>query len=113
MNAPEAEDRLFEAVHAHYEQRFGCRILATANAEIFTLCEQVLNAAERDETGRLAFRDRVLNSVLTAIWMSPREATQRLKARWPADKIPGADRRLTEAEAALLEQFHRRPHALN
>jgi len=33
--------------------------------------------------------------------------------QWPADKVPGADRRLTEAEAALLAQLQRRPFALN
>jgi hypothetical protein len=39
------------------------------------MCEQVVIAAppERDD-------DRVFNSVLTAIWMSPREASARLKA---------------------------------
>lgn len=36
-----------------------------------------------------------------------------MNAHWPADKVPGADRRLTEAEAALLAQLRRRPHALN
>lgn len=38
---------------------------------------------------------------------------RRVNAHWPADKIPGADRRLTEAEAALLAQLQRRPYALN
>jgi hypothetical protein len=32
---------------------------------------------------------------------------------WPTDKVPGASRGLTEAEAAKLAQFMRRPHALN
>jgi len=36
-----------------------------------------------------------------------------MNAPWPADKIPGANRGLTEAEAALLAQLQRRPHALN
>ena len=36
-----------------------------------------------------------------------------MNAHWPADKVPGADRRLTEAEAARLEQLQRRPFALN
>ena len=36
-----------------------------------------------------------------------------MTALWPADKVPGQDRRLTEAEAALLAQLQRRPHALN
>lgn len=36
-----------------------------------------------------------------------------MSAHWPTDKVPGADRRLTEAEAALLAQLQRRPHALN
>jgi hypothetical protein len=33
--------------------------------------------------------------------------------QWPADKIPGASRGLTESEAAKLAQFQRRPFALN
>jgi hypothetical protein len=33
---------------------------------------------------------------------------------WPTDKVPGAHNlRLTEAEAARLEQLQRRPYALN
>lgn len=36
-----------------------------------------------------------------------------MNAHWPADKIPGADRKLTASEAALLAQLQRRPHALN
>jgi hypothetical protein len=36
-----------------------------------------------------------------------------MNARWPADKIPGANRELTEAEAARLAQLQRRPFALN
>lgn len=36
-----------------------------------------------------------------------------MNAHWPADKVPGASRRLTETEAALLAQLQRRPHALN
>jgi hypothetical protein len=36
-----------------------------------------------------------------------------MNARWPADKVPGANRGLTETEAALLERLQRRPHALN
>lgn len=36
-----------------------------------------------------------------------------MNARWPARAIPGASRALTEAEAALLAQLQRRPHALN
>jgi hypothetical protein len=32
---------------------------------------------------------------------------------WPAHAVPGASRGLTEAEAALLAQLLRRPHALN
>ena len=36
-----------------------------------------------------------------------------MSTHWPADKIPGASRGLTEAEAALLAQFLRRPYALN
>jgi hypothetical protein len=35
-----------------------------------------------------------------------------MNARWPADKVPGADQRLTDAEE-LLAQLQRRPHALN
>jgi hypothetical protein len=38
---------------------------------------------------------------------------KQMNAHWPADKVPGQDRRLTEAEAALLAQLQRRPHALN
>jgi hypothetical protein len=33
--------------------------------------------------------------------------------QWPTDAVPGASRALTEAEAALLAQLQRRPHALN
>ena len=36
-----------------------------------------------------------------------------MNARWPADKVPGASQGLTEAEAAKLAQFQRRPFALN
>jgi hypothetical protein len=36
-----------------------------------------------------------------------------VNARWPADKVPGANRELTESEAAKLAQFQRRPFALN
>jgi hypothetical protein len=36
-----------------------------------------------------------------------------VSAHWPADKVPGANQRLTEAEVALLAQLQRRPHALN
>jgi hypothetical protein len=36
-----------------------------------------------------------------------------MNARWPADKVPGARQGLTESEAAKLEQFQRRPFALN
>jgi hypothetical protein len=36
-----------------------------------------------------------------------------MNAHWPADKVPGANRGLTEAEAAKLAQLQRRPHALN
>jgi hypothetical protein len=36
-----------------------------------------------------------------------------VNARWPADKVPGASRELTESEAAKLAQFQRRPFALN
>jgi len=36
-----------------------------------------------------------------------------MNALWPADKVPGASRGLTEAEAALLAQLQRRPFALN
>ena len=32
---------------------------------------------------------------------------------WPAHAVPGASRGLTEAEAALMAQLLRRPHALN
>lgn len=35
-----------------------------------------------------------------------------MTARWPADKVPGADRGLTEAEAAKLAELQRRPYAL-
>jgi hypothetical protein len=71
-----AKDRLFEAVHANYQKRYGAPILAHTDDEIFAMCEQVVIAAppERDD-------DRVFNSVLTAIWMSPREASARLKAQ--------------------------------
>jgi hypothetical protein len=34
-------------------------------------------------------------------------------AHWPADRVPGASRGLTETEAVLLAQLQRRPHALN
>jgi hypothetical protein len=36
-----------------------------------------------------------------------------MTAHWPTDKVPGANRGLTEAEAALLAQLQRRPHTLN
>jgi hypothetical protein len=36
-----------------------------------------------------------------------------MNARWAADKIPGANRELTETEAARLAQLQRRPFALN
>jgi hypothetical protein len=36
-----------------------------------------------------------------------------VNAHWPADKVPGASRALTDAEAALMAQLLRRPHALN
>jgi hypothetical protein len=36
-----------------------------------------------------------------------------MNMRWPADKIPGASRGLTDAEEALLAQLQRRPFALN
>jgi hypothetical protein len=36
-----------------------------------------------------------------------------MNARWPADKVPGANWELTESEAAKLAQFQRRPFALN
>jgi hypothetical protein len=37
-----------------------------------------------------------------------------MNARWPVDKIPGAASQvLTEAEAAKLAEFQRRPYALN
>ena len=36
-----------------------------------------------------------------------------MNAHWPHDKVPGAIRGLTEAEAAKLAQFMRRPHALS
>jgi len=36
-----------------------------------------------------------------------------MNAHWPADKVPGASRALTDAEAALMAQLLRRPHALN
>jgi hypothetical protein len=111
MNAP--EDLLFEAVHAHYAQRYGVRILVTFNAEIFALCEKAFDGAEKDEAGKLASPDRMFKSVLTAIWMSPRETTQRVKAGWPTNVVPGAERRLTDAEAELLAQLQHRPHALN
>ena len=32
-----------------------------------------------------------------------------MTALWPADRVPGADRGLTEAEAALLAKLQRRP----
>jgi hypothetical protein len=32
-----------------------------------------------------------------------------MTALWPTDKVPGADRRLTEAEAAMLAKLQRRP----
>lgn len=87
MHNPETKARLFEAVHTRYEQRYGGPILVTSDAEIFTLCEQVFGGAQTDDD------DRVFKSVLTAIWMSPREASARLRftARRPADKVPAAD----------------------
>jgi hypothetical protein len=36
-----------------------------------------------------------------------------MNARWPVHAIPGASRGLTKAEAAVLAQLLRRPHALN
>lgn len=36
-----------------------------------------------------------------------------MNAHWPADKVPGANLKLTVSEAALLTQLQRRPHALN
>lgn len=36
-----------------------------------------------------------------------------MNARWPTHAVPGAKQALTEAEAALLAQLQRRPHALN
>jgi hypothetical protein len=36
-----------------------------------------------------------------------------MNAHWPADKVAGASQGLTEAEAAKLAQFQRRPFALN
>jgi hypothetical protein len=36
-----------------------------------------------------------------------------MNARWPTHAVPGASRALTEAEAALMAQLLRRPHALN
>ena len=101
-----AREALFEAVHARYQKRCGAPILAHTNDEIFALCEQVVIVAppERDD-------DQVFNSVLTAIWMSPRETDARRRffsGSWPADKVTGADRRLIDAEAELLEQFQ--PH---
>jgi hypothetical protein len=36
-----------------------------------------------------------------------------MNARWPIHAVPGAKQALTEAEAALLVQLQRRPHALN
>jgi hypothetical protein len=36
-----------------------------------------------------------------------------MTALWPTDKVPGARRGLTDAEAALLAQLQRRPFALN
>jgi hypothetical protein len=36
-----------------------------------------------------------------------------MNAHWPTHAVPGASRALTEAEAALLAQLQRRPHALN
>jgi hypothetical protein len=36
-----------------------------------------------------------------------------MNAHWPVDKIPGANRGLTESEAARLAQLQRRPFALN
>jgi hypothetical protein len=87
VHNPESKARLFEAVHTRYEKRFGGRILATSNAEIFTLCERVVGAAQTDDD------DHVFDSVLTAIWMSPRESSARLRftARQPADKVAGGD----------------------
>jgi hypothetical protein len=78
MNTPEDKARLFAAVHAHYEQRYGAPILAHTDDEIFELCEQVAIGASSSPDRDV---DRVANSVLTAIWMSPREASARLRAR--------------------------------
>lgn len=36
-----------------------------------------------------------------------------MNARWPTHAVPGAKQALTEAEAALIAQLQRRPHALN
>jgi hypothetical protein len=36
-----------------------------------------------------------------------------VNAHWPADKIPGARKGLTDDERARLEQLQRRPFALN
>jgi hypothetical protein len=67
--------RLLEAAHARYQQRYGAPILAHTDDEIFELCGLVVLAAPPDRDD-----DRVFDSVLTAIWMSSREVTARLRA---------------------------------
>lgn len=74
MSAP-AKDRLFEAVHARYQQRYGAPILAHTDDEIFELFGQVVPAAAPDREA-----DHVFMSVLTAIFMSQREQTARLRS---------------------------------
>jgi hypothetical protein len=44
---------------------------------------------------------------------SNRLAFHQMNARWPADKVPGANQGLTETKATLLERLQRRLHALN
>lgn len=36
-----------------------------------------------------------------------------MNVRWPTDKVPGASRDLTPAEAAKLAELQRRPFTLN
>lgn len=36
-----------------------------------------------------------------------------MNIRWPGDKVPGASRELTDAEAAKLAELQRRPFTLN
>ena len=99
MNTPEAEARLFAVVHAHYEQRYGAPILAHTDDEIFELCEQVAIGASSSpdrDVDRVA-KQRA-DGDLDVAARGEREVEGAMNARWPADQVPSADQRLTDAE---------------